>query len=241
MIAVQDGYNRILNSLVMASELTAFRLLAAFGFTPPSAMTPGGWVVVGGNGLDKDDVVKIEQIAAGDLKSLLEAAKYFKNEIHDSSNTPNPAGVDSGASGEARKQYESFLIGELEKAQSQLGETWESVFEMVLKLLKRFGGQSVPVFKRLYARWKDAEIRDSAVLMANAALVRPDISRNTYLQTVASVFEWDQAKIDQIIAEKEEDDKANMKMMQEATPGFGNSGGIDSTDPNQDSGSSNNL
>lgn len=226
VIPVQDGFNRVLNSLIMASELTAFRLLAAFGFTPPANMTPGGWIVIGKDGLEKEDVVKIEQIQAGDLGQLLESAKFLKAEIHDSTNTPNPGGVASAASGEARKQYESFLVGELEAYQIQEGETWESVIEMAVKLWRVFGAVVVPEFKRLYARWKPAEIRDNAVLMANAGLARPDISRNTYLQTIAPVFEWDQAKIATIIEEKEADDQKQAEQLAASMPGFGDQGDV---------------
>lgn len=229
VIPVQDGFNRVLNSLVMASELTAFRLLAAIGFEPPSEMTPGGWITVGEDGLTKDDVVDIKNIEAGDLKSLLESARFFKGEIHDSTNTPNPAGIDAAASGEARKQYESFLVGELETFQKQAGEVWERVFSMAVKLWRVFGLEVVPDYKQLYTRWKPVAVRDDAILMANAVAVRPEISQNAFLQIVAPIFEWNQAKIETIIEEKTADDKAKLEQMRSALPDFGTATNVDDT------------
>ena len=223
-IPLQDVVNRLWHSLVMTAELSAFRILVAKGFTPPQDLTPGMIVKILNNGgpLSKDDNVDFYALDEGSIEQFLKAIQLATTEIGKVTRTPAPEfmGADD-SSGEALKQREIGLIGKVKRFQIKAGNSWEDVFGLAYRLQSAFGNKQPPAFERLYACWKDAEIRNDKVTIENANLIRPVIGDEAFLEIIAPVYGWDDDKVQEILAQAAEQKVAAMEAAMRAMPTFG--------------------
>jgi len=223
-IPLQNVQNRLLYSLVMAAELTAFQIRWAKGFTPPADLTPGMWVVMTKNGgpLGKNDLADVGVMEQGELLPYLDALRWNAMEMGKISRTPAPEmmGADD-SSGEALKQREIGLIGKVERFQIKAGNSWEDVFGLAHKIQTEFGSKKPPTYERFYAQWDDAEVRNDKVTIENAMLLRPLIGDEEVLRIIAPIYEYDEDRIQKILKAADEKKQADMEAAMAAMPTFG--------------------
>lgn len=223
-VPMQDALNRTIVSMVMNAELTAFMNRVAKGFNPPANLTPGSWIVIGGEGgLTKDDVAEVDVLKQGELGEFIKQALFLIEQIGTVTRTPLPAfmGGDS-SSGEALKQREIGLLSKVDKAQVKIGNSWEDTLNLAHRVQQAFGRTKPPKVERFDCRWKDAQVRNDTALIANAVLVADRIGDKWFIKTIAPVFGWSEADIEQIIKDKAASADARMASLGSQLPRFNN-------------------
>jgi hypothetical protein len=221
VIPMQDALNRTLVSMVMTGELTAFQIRIALGFDPPKKVTPGMWVVIGKDGLSKDQLVDAKVLPQGQLVPFINQAEFLINQIATVSRTPIPAlsGGDN-SSGEALKQREIGLLGKIKRFQVRGGNRWEDVMSMAARLQGAFGTMAAPASGRWWTRWEDAELRNDSEIIDNAGKVRELVGDRETLRLVANVYDYDDTDIDRILAERAEQTAGALNALLASQPRF---------------------
>lgn len=231
-IPLQDVLNRTITSMVMTSELSAFMIPVAIGFTPPAALMPGSWIVVTGTdgaALDKDDMVKVDVLKQAELVPFISQAEFTIDQISSVTQTPILSAMgSSSSSGEALKQRETGLIGKVNRAQTRTGNAWEDTVNLSARLQTTYGTKP-PESKKRRAQWKDASPRNESEVVKNAMLTRDVTGDRETLREIGTVRGWDEAKIDQLMMER--DEEAANALGNTGLPGFDNFGA--GTDLNQ--------
>lgn len=203
VIPMQDALNRTLVSMVMTGELTAFQIRIALGFDPPPKVTPGMWVVIGKEGLTKDQLVDAKVLEQGQIVPFINQAEFLINQIATVTRTPIPAAMGGdNASGEALKQREIGLLGKIKRFHVRGGNSWEDVMSMAARLQSAFGTTQPPATDRWWTRWEDAELRNDSEIIANANAVRELVGDRETLRLVANVYDYDDTDIDRILDER---------------------------------------
>lgn len=222
-IPLQHVINRNLYSLIAAEELTAFRILVAIGFEMPAGITPGAVINIAKDGMPKEKIASLTAIDGAELTQFLEALRFLKSEIGDVTNTPrltpNGMGGDN-ASGEALKQREIGLLGKVKRFQIKAGNSWEDVVRLGHRIQTAYGAEQPPALDRLYCRWANPEIRNHKETVENANLIQPNVDQRTYLEAVAPVYGWDDAKMDEILALKQAEEQQRVDQLGAALPRF---------------------
>lgn len=222
-IPLQNILNRTLYSMVMASELSAFQILVAKGFTPPPGLTPGMWIPIldsEGNAPTKDQDVDAFAIPGGQIMPFIDECKFIAGEIGRITQTPAPELVWGEVSGESLKQREVGLLGKLKRFKVKAGNSWEDTMRIAHRIQEAFGDKP-PAFKRLTTRWHNSEIRDDSATIDNALKVREIVGDKGVMELIAPVFGWDQDKITEILASKQADDLAKLAAFSATMPRFG--------------------
>jgi len=240
VIPLQDSLNRTVISMVMSGELTAFSLLFAVGFKPPSGITPGMVIhamIEGEDGKsivasDKDEAeayaalmaaYKLERVEGGSLAELIDQAEFLIDQISTISSTPIPSkmGGDS-ASGEALKQREIGLLGKARRACVQLGNAWEDVFALAHRVESLYATNRPPAAEDWFARWKTAQIRNDADIRETAKLLQLWGFEREALRVLSqsSQVQYSEEDIDRLIAEKAADGGAALAAAAGNLPGF---------------------
>lgn len=201
-IPLQDALNRMLHSMIASAELGGFPVRVAKGFQPPAGLTPGAWVVVGGEGLSKDDVADAAVMEQGEITPFLEASQFLITQIDEITRTPNPADMGSSASsGEALKQREIGLLGKIKRAQISFGNAWEDTLALAHRVQSAFGEQP-PAYEYFATQWRNPEIRNTKDLIDNALKLRPLIGDEAALHIVAGEFGWNESEIEQMLQQR---------------------------------------
>lgn len=217
VLPLQDAANVVLTSVVATALLMGFPIRAAIGFQAPATVVPGqvlsinakdatGKLVMTKDVADYLGAVRLDQYPAADLTQLIGVAQYLKNEMFAVTNTPTDD-VAADASGEARKQSEVKLIGKVQRFETRNGNAWENAARMAARVQQAFTADAPPITDEttLTAQWETAEVRDDK---AFAAMMLADytagvIDQRTYLESVADARDWDEDKINRIIAATE--------------------------------------
>lgn len=230
-IPLQDVLNRTITSMVMTSELSAFQIRVARGFEPPSQTQPGMWLVIGKNGLEKDQVADVAVMEQAQLVPFISEAEFTIDQIGSVTQTPILSSMGgSSSSGEALKQREVGLIGKVKRAQTRYGNSWEDAMKLSARLWDAYGVGKAPSSPIWRTQWQDASPRNDDSIVKNAMLLRDVVGDEEVLRMVAPVYGWDENKITSILAEK--DTAAAGKMNQMGLPGFGMFGaGTDLNNP----------
>lgn len=209
VIPVQDALNRTLISMVMSSELTAFQIRYAIGMKAPAGITPGMWLdayVKDDKGLTKPpsddqkrwlDSIRFGSLEQGDVTQFLNVANFLISQMYTVSRIPEPK-ESSNVSGEALKQLESGLLGRVRRCHVGFGNAWENAL-MVSARIQAAYGSAPPAATRFYARWMPGAIRNNTEIVDNAVKIRDQVDERTFLQLIAPVFGFDEAKIDEIM------------------------------------------
>lgn len=242
VVPLQDSLNRTLISMVMNGELTAFSLLFAVGFKPPSGVTPGMIIhamIEGEDGKpiiasEKDeaeayaalmDTYKLERIQGGSVVELIGQAEFLIDQISTISSTPISSRRGSGnISGEALKQLDISLLGKARRAQVQLGNAWEDVFSLAHRVESLYATNLPAMAEAWYARWKTSEIRNDADIRETAKLLQEWGFEREALRVLSqsSQVQYSEEDIDRLIAEKSADAGAALGAMAGSLPGFDN-------------------
>lgn len=215
-IPLQNALNRTLYSMVYAGEMSAFMIRLAKGFQPPAGVSPGMWLTVGFK--DKDgnvgppstaeetaalSVVSASSLEQAELAPYLDMARWIKGEISYVTRTPAPEfAASADASGEALKQRESGLLGKVRRFQVRAGNVWEDVALAAARVQAAYGVDEPPAFERVTVRWADAEIRNDAATVQAAITLAPLVGPREALRIVAPLYDWDEARIDEILDER---------------------------------------
>jgi hypothetical protein len=202
-VPLQDALNRTLTSLVMASELTAFQLKVAIGFDPPADVAPGSWIVVGKGGVSPDQRVDAFVLESGQVVPYIQAADWLVGQIGKITDTPLPEFMGGDVtSGEALKQREVNLIGKVQRFQTTIGNRWEDVLVLAHRLQTAFGSKKPPAFTQFSCSWDSPELRNDTEIVNNAKILFDMGFEREALRQMATVFQWDEAKIDQMMEER---------------------------------------
>lgn len=219
-IPVQNALNRTVHSMIAAGELSAFQIRYTIGVEAPKSVAPGTiWEVVPrdpqtGKVMRPDagtaewlKAVRIGAIEQGEIVPHLEAARYLREALYDVTGTPSYNEVRAGISGESLKQREVRLIGRIRRAQVYWGNAWEDVIKLAGRVEAAFG-TAPPVSGQWRCMWRDAEVRNDDVVIANALKVRRFVGKREFLRLIAPVYGWDEAKIETLMGEGGTDGRA---------------------------------
>lgn len=225
-IPLQDALNRGLYSMVIASELTAFRVLVARGFVPPAEVTPGMIISIGDTPLGKDEIADLNAIDGAELTQYIKLLEFYANEMGKVTRTPSPEfmGGDN-ASGEALKQRESGLLGKVKRFHTSAGNSWEDAFTIAAAMERVYAPTAdTPKFDSLTTRWKDPHIRNDKERIEMVKLIADYLDDRTLLELVAEVYDFNKEKIDEIIANKAQEAEERMQTFGRNLPNFDSAG-----------------
>lgn len=240
VVPLQDSLNRTLVSMVMSAELTAFSVLFSTGWKPPQAITPGmifSAMVADEKGepIITDDPEEarayatlnssysLERIEAGSLEQLISQADWLVDTIATVSSTPVPSQMGgSSASGEALKERNSRLTSKAHRAQTQLGNAWEDLWELAQRQQATFGVEQPPAVERWNARWRTAEVRDDNNIREVAKLLHEWGFVREALRVLgqSSVVDYDDKQIDKLMGEQLRDNEVRLTTQAGALDGF---------------------
>jgi hypothetical protein len=221
VVPLQDALNRTLVSMVLTGELTAFQVRIARGFEPPANLSPGMWVVIAPDGLERDQVADASVMEQGQIVPFISQADWIINQMGTISRTPLPAlmGGDN-QSGEALKEREKGLIAKVIKFAVKNGNVWEDVVAYAQLLAATFGNVLPPVAMRWYCRWMTPEVRNRTEIIDNAIKVREAVGEREFLRLIAGAYDYDPAKIEQILMEIAQQRAQSLAALAGNLPGF---------------------
>lgn len=181
-IPLNDAVNRTLHSMVMASELAAFKLGWSIGFEiDPSHVVPGGFVnlvLKDENGKIITDMtegqvafmnaVRVGQFEPTDLNQYIAELKALVQEISQMCQTPIYGVTVAGAiSGEALKQLEIGLIGKVVRFQNENTDAIEELIILTAQMERIYHPDwKTPDVTTVSVVWKPAELLDTAAQIA---------------------------------------------------------------------------
>lgn len=182
VIPLQDAINKLCADMMVTSERTSDSqryVLGWEGAVDPETNQPKNmpfnprdplWVIG-----DPEDggQVRVGQFQAGDITGFIKAIEMFVQHIASQTRTP-PHYLAPGAdrlSGESIKSSESGLVSKVRDKQVVLGEAWEQVMRLCLRL---DGASDRASYVGAETVWADPEIRSEAQA-ADAALKRKEL------------------------------------------------------------------
>jgi SPP1 Gp6-like portal protein len=220
-IPVQDAINRLMYSMVASAELGGIPVRVAKGFTPPPGLTPGAFIVIGGDGMQKDDVGDVDTLEQAVVTPFLDGMRFLIEQMDEITRTPNPKLAGDSASGESLKQREIGLLGKVKRAQISFGNVWEDVFESAHLVQSTYGLEKPPQYEEFSAQWRDAEIRNVAENVKTALDLRPLIGDEQAIRLIASNYDWSEDAIQDILKSKQKEDVRRAADMFASMPGYG--------------------
>lgn len=220
VIPLQDALNRTIHSMVMSAEHTAFKIRYTIGGPAPDKFAPGTWLAFGEAGLKPDQKIEIGTLEQGEITPFIEQAKFFIHQIGATSRTPLPELMGSDdSSGEALKQREIGLLGKVHRFEKKSASEWRNVMNLAWLVQATFGEQP-PQYRKFVPKWKDPQVRNANEIIANAKLVRDDISRGEFLRLVSIYFGWDEKKIEKILQDVEAEVQQRITALGNQLPDF---------------------
>lgn len=238
VIPQQDQLNRTTHSIAMTTELSGFPIRWIKGWKPDADIVPGMFLVIAAPKKNADGsmpalteaqakhlaAIELGTYAQADVSPLLSAYDQTKAELAETTRTPDAGGVSDDASGEARKQAEIGLIGKISRFQVKAGNNWEDVAELSVAVNDAYATTSAPKSGRWRTMWKSAEIRNDNDIITQAVALEKLAGLRAALAHAAMVTGWDEAKIAEIVAEREAKDEAALEQMVRLAPGFAGRG-----------------
>lgn len=223
IVPLQDGLNRTFVSMLMTGELTAFQIRIALGFSPPAKTTPGMWVVIGEEGLTKDQQADAKVLEQGQIVPFINQAQFTIDQIGTVSQTPLPSQMGGDTqSGEALKQRESGLIGKVQRAQVKLGNSWEDTMTLAAVVQQAFGTIKPKAAKRWTTQWRDAQVRNDGDVIDNALKVADRVGDEEFLHLIAQVYGYDADKIKALLEAKDQRTGEALDRAMRSLPNFAN-------------------
>lgn len=225
-IGPQDALNRTLVSMVMTAELSAFQIKAAFGFEPPTALSPGMIVKVpmpDSSGEDQArllSALRFEVLPQAQLVPFIEQSSFLVSQIATVTRTPIPEIMGSAnSSGEALKERQTGLLGKVRRFQVRAGNGWEDVMKMAARVQNAFGTKQVDEDVRWSTQWHTAELRNDKQLVESTMMARELIGDEEALRVLAGVFGYSD-RVDEIIQERAGRDDQQRRALANTVPLF---------------------
>lgn len=224
VIPLQDALNRTLVSMIMTSELTAFPIRFAFGFKPPSGVTPGMFIYVTDAdklGLDREKVFDVRQLEQGQLVPFISQAQFLIEQISTVSRTPLPLLLGtSNVSGETLKQMEAPLLGKVQGVHVRSGNSWEDLMALAHSVQAAYGNSNPPPAESWITHWQPAASRNESLTIDNALKVRELVGDREVLRQLAVVYGYDPKKIEALLAERADEQSNSLSRLAGNLPGF---------------------
>ena len=192
------------------------------------AFTPGAFFAFPGEN------VKAHQFTASNLTQLIASKDSVLRDIATVSGTPLPM-INPTAQVSAEgtlQQQETPLLERVESAQFAWGEQYENAMRMAISLEWVFGTNIDRLITQdgiaalsIATTWKPAAIRDAAKRVENAAMLHDKgiISQRAALEVIAPVYDWDGAKIDEILRDTRTDRQSSFADLTLGLPELGDS------------------
>lgn len=215
VLPLQDTKNRIMHSMIMTAELSAFPILVAKGFTPSAKVTPGMIVPIlseGGGPLSKEQQADFYKIEGSGLEQFITVMRYLEQQIEAVSRTPSMQS-NANMSGEAMKQSEIKLLGKVRRFQVKTGNSWEDVMAMAHRLQTAAGTQLPPASKTWRTQWEDAQLRNDKDWVDMVLKAKGDLGAKETLRQMAEVFGLDDVAIERILGEVQQEQAQRTQQM----------------------------
>lgn len=191
-VPLNDVINRTIQSMVAASELSAFQIMYVIGAEADADVTPGMIMNIGKEGIDKDSyyMPQVGTLTQNSPVPFLEVIDSMIDKISDVTSTPIHLGG-SSQSGEALKQREIALLAKLRRAMVKIGNRHEDMVKLASRVARVYGVGGAPVIDRASVGWMDAQVRNDDDIVTNAEKtykVTNDVQ--LYLENVTPVYGW---------------------------------------------------
>lgn len=170
---IQNAINKAFVDLMAESDMAAFRILLAFGWTPvdkngnPLAIEPGTWL-----GSEKPDAT-VQEIAGADLSQFMNVIEGFMFWAATVTDTPASRFITTKAIAAegTQKEQGAPLLNKARNRAGELGDAWENVLSIARRLQNTFGtGPALDETPQLSAVWAPLEVRDKKAELEQAVI-----------------------------------------------------------------------
>jgi hypothetical protein len=242
-IPAQNAINRTLHSMIMASELSAFRIYWSIGFEiDKSGVTPGAILNLiltdtAGKPISSPTTEQIEFLKASKVGEFSESdISQYTNQLiklveHISNITQTPIygiTVSGNLSGEALKQLEIGLIGKIKRFQAENTGAIRAIIELTAEIQTAYGRdievpfENPPKLEGISINWQTPEILDVGAAIKYILEIRekaPGLFDDDFIrQQIGGMLGMTQA---QIIAEGEKAKNAQSQNLGQLTGAAG--------------------
>jgi hypothetical protein len=154
------------------------------------------------------------------LTPFIDTIMWFDNAISKTAHIPDPEGAN--ISGEALKQRETNLLGEIRRAHIVLGNAWERVLRLAAAVQDAYGSEAAPVVQRWRAVWKDAQTRSETERAQIINLVSKHLEgSDEIINQVGALLGLSEERIAEIKDQIEGTRDAQINALINQMPGFG--------------------
>lgn len=163
----QNAINYLSVLELISADMTAFRVIGAFGWYPTTdgqppdgtntlSIDPGVWVGT------KDPNGKIMAIDPADISGISNLIEGWIFRAAMTTDTPITRFITTKqvAAEGTQKQQEGPLVNKVRGRQGELGNAWEDCMRIAVRLANTFGSGGLDDTALLYAKWEPAEARD---------------------------------------------------------------------------------
>lgn len=169
---IQNAINKSFVDLMAESDMAAFRILLAFGWKPvdengnPLTIQPGVWQGTATPG------ASAQAIPGGDLSQFLNVIDSLLLKAATVTDTPVERFITTKQvqSEGAQKEQHAPLLNKARARQGELGNAWEDVMQIAVRLENTFGKGGLPEDATLQTSWEPLEARDEKAVLEQAQL-----------------------------------------------------------------------
>lgn len=208
-LPLQNVLNRIIVSMLVASEYSAFGVTFAKGVPLEQVRgnTQPGAIIAFDDTNDKERVkdADVKRLSGDPLSPYIEEIDRVVDLLADATRTPIRSRIRANASGESMKQQESGLLGKIERAQINFGEMWAAAFGIANATGQIFAPSATPELTALTLQWRNAEVRSDSTIIQQAVSAYNIIGDpRFFLNQVAPVFNLSDEEIERILEAQDE-------------------------------------
>lgn len=232
IVPLQHGLNVTMHSMVGTALLGAFPVNVIIGYPAPAKVLPGMFYEIvptdasGKTMRPGEEVanwlksIRLDQIKGAALTPFIDTIMWFDNAISKTAHIPDPEGAN--ISGEALKQRETNLLGEIRRAHIVLGNAWERVLRLAAAVQDAYGSEAAPVVQRWRAVWKDAQTRSETEKAQIINLVSKHLEgSDEIINQVGALLGLSEERIAEIKDQIEGSRDAQINALINQMPGFG--------------------
>jgi hypothetical protein len=159
-IPMQDALNKAIVDLLAAADASGFRIMVMIGGDPTKlALAPGSWVYLADASPSEASVAAIPGEA---LRPHIEVVDSMVQRVAQVTDTPLSYFQQSGqmASEGTHRQHEARMLAKARTVAVELGEQWEELMRVCLRLSNRHAGTRYDEDAEIEIVWGDFDIRD---------------------------------------------------------------------------------